>query len=84
MARGKDRVEVTSMIDLVLLKKDMLHYVQDLRAITGIGRGLSDHHVILCKVKLVGVWIKRTEVMVGAKRNRSEKLREHQYRGYAK
>ena len=28
-ARDKDGVEVKSMIDLVLVKKDMLHYVQD-------------------------------------------------------
>ena len=42
------------MIDLVLGKKDMLRYVQDVRAGRGMGRGLSDHHVILCKVRLVG------------------------------
>ena len=29
VARDKDGVEVKSMIDLVLVKKDMLHYVQD-------------------------------------------------------
>ena len=50
-----------------------------------MGRDLSDHHVLLCKVRLVGAWIKRREVVVGARRIRSEKLREHQYReGYAK
>ena len=42
------------MIDLVLAKKDMLRYVQDVRAERGMGRGLSDHHVVLCKVRLVG------------------------------
>ena len=47
------------MIDVVLLKKDMLHYVQDVRAVRGMGRDLLDHHVVLCKVRLVGVWIKR-------------------------
>ena len=47
----------------------------------GMGRG---HHVVLCEVKLVGAWIKRREVVVGASRIRSEKLREHQCReGYA-
>ena len=50
-----------------------------------MGQSLSDHHVVLCKVRLVGVWIKRREVVVGARRIRSEKLREHQYReGYAR
>ena len=56
-----------------------------MRAVRGLGRGLSYHYVVLCKVRLIEVWIKRREVMVGARRIRSEKLREHQYReGYAK
>ena len=45
-------------------------------AVRGMGQGLSDYHVVLCKVKLVGAWIKRREVMVGARRIRSKKLRE--------
>ena len=48
-------------------------------------QGLSDHHMVLCKVRLVGAWIKRKEVVVGARRIRSEKLREDQYReGYGR
>ena len=27
---------------------------------------ISDHHVVLCKVMLVGVWIERREVVVGS------------------
>ena len=50
----------------------MLRYVQDVRAVRGMERGLSDHHVVLCKVRLVGPWIKRREVVVGARRIRSE------------
>ena len=53
VARGQD-VEVKSMIDLVL-KKVMLHYVQDVRALRGMGRDLLDHHIVLCKVRLVGM-----------------------------
>ena len=34
VARGQDRVGVKVMVDLVLVKKDMLHYVQDMRAMT--------------------------------------------------
>ena len=50
-----------------------------------MGCGLSDHHVVLCKVRLVGTWIKRREVVVGARRIRSQKLKEYQYReGYAR
>ena len=41
------------MIDLVLVK-NMLHYAQDVRAGRGMGQDLSDHYVVLCKVKLVG------------------------------
>ena len=78
VARGQDRVEVKTMIDLVLVKKAMLCYVQDVMTVRGIGRGLSCHHVVLCKVRLVGTW-KRGEGVNGARRIRSEKLREHQY-----
>ena len=47
-----------------------------------MGQGLSDHHAVLCKFRLVGAWIKRREVVDGAW---SEKLREHQYReGYVR
>ena len=65
------------MIDLVLMKKDMMYYVQDVRAVRGMGRGLSDNHVVLCKVRLVCIRIKRRELVEGARRIRSEKLREH-------
>ena len=73
-------MKLKSMIDLVLVKRDMLCYVQDVRAVRGMGRDLSDHYVVLCKVRLVGAWIKRREVVVGARRIRSEKLREDWYR----
>ena len=64
------------MIDLVL--------VLDVRAMRGMGRGLSDHHIVLCKVRLVGAWM-MTEVVNGARRIRIEKMKEHQYReGYAR
>ena len=63
----------------------MLRYVQNLRAMRGMRRNLSDHHVLLCKVRLVGEWNKRCEVAVGARRARNEKLRERQYgEGYAR
>ena len=85
MARGRNGVEIKSMIDLVLVKREMLRYVQDVRVVRGLGRGLSGYHVVLCKVRLVGACIRRREVVVGARRIRSEKLREHKYReGYAR
>ena len=48
------------MIDLMLVK-DMLQYVQDVRVVRGMGIGLSNHYIVLCKVRLVGAWIKRRE-----------------------
>ena len=47
MASGRDGVEIKSMIDLVLIKRDMLRYAQDVRAVRGMGCGLSDHHGVL-------------------------------------
>ena len=85
MAKGQDGVESKSLIDLVLLRRDMLRYAQDVRAVRGMGRGLSDHHVLLCKFWLVVAWIKKRKVVAGVRRIRREKLREHQYReGYAR
>ena len=76
VARDQDGVEAKNMIDLLLMKKDMLRYVQDMRTVRGMGRGLSNHLAVLCKVSLVGSWIKRREVVVEARRIRSEKLRK--------
>ena len=45
--RVQDGVELKNKIDLVLGKKDMLRYVQDIRAVRRIGQGLSDHSVVL-------------------------------------
>ena len=53
--------------------------MQDVRAVRGMGRGLSDPYVVLCKVRLVGACIKRREVVAGTMRIRSEKLREYKY-----
>ena len=54
VAKSQDGVEVKSMIDLVLVKKDILRFVQDMRSVKEMGRGISDHYVVLCKVRLVG------------------------------
>ena len=54
VARGQDGVEVKSMIDLLVVKKAMLRNVQNVREVRGMGRGLSDHHFELFKVRLFG------------------------------
>ena len=51
----------------------------DVKAVRGMGQGLSDSYVVLCKVRLVGTWIKRREVVAGAIWIRSEKLKEDWY-----
>ena len=45
VARRQDKVEVKSMTDLELMKKDRVRYVQDVRTVREMGRGLSDHNV---------------------------------------
>ena len=72
-------MEVTRMINQVLVKKYMLPNVQVVRAMRGMGQGLSDHYVALCKVRLVDTWVTRREVVNGNRRITSEKLREHLY-----
>ena len=62
---GQGGLKVKSMIDLVLFKRDMLRYVQDVRAMRVLGRSLSDHHVGLCNVRLVGAWIQRRWLDLG-------------------
>ena len=51
----------------------MLEYVHDFLAVRRLGRGLSGHHVVLCKIRLVGTWIKRREVENESTRIRGEK-----------
>ena len=46
VARGQDGGEVKSMIHLLLIKKIC-------SVLRGVGRGVSDHHVMLQKVRLV-------------------------------
>ena len=41
------------MVDMVLVKKDILRYVQNVRTVRRTRRGLPDHHVVLCKVRLI-------------------------------
>ena len=53
--------------------------MQDVREMRIIARGLPDHHVVLCKVRLVEAWIKRREMVVGARNIRSEKLQRRIY-----
>ena len=76
VARFQEGVELRSMIDLVLVKKDMLLFVQNVMAVREMGRGLLDHHVTLCKVRLIRALIKRREVFQ-ARRIRCKKLRGH-------
>ena len=41
--KGQYRMEIKSMMDLVLVKRDMLQYVQQMRTVRRIGRVLSNY-----------------------------------------
>ena len=72
------------MIDLVLVKKEKMCYVKDVRELREMRRSLSDHKVARCKVRLVGEWFKRREVVIRVMMIKNVKLREHQrIEGYA-
>ena len=45
-------MEVMIMIE-VLLNRKMLKYVQDMKTMSKVGRGFSDHTVVLSKVMMV-------------------------------
>ena len=55
------------MIDIVLVKKSY----DFVWAIRRKGKSLSDHHIMLCKVRSVGTYIKRQVVVNGARMIRS-------------
>ena len=64
---------------LMMVEKHILKDVYDEKALIKLGY-ISDHSVLLCKVKLVETWIRREEVNE-APRIGIEKLREQQYEG---
>ena len=49
VTRGRDGVEIKIMIDLVLVNRDMLRYMQDERVVKGMGHNLSEHYVVCVK-----------------------------------
>ena len=48
MRRGRDVIEVMNLIHLALVKKGVPKYVYNLKTVNGLGRGISDHSVVLC------------------------------------
>ena len=72
--------EVRSMIDLVLFKRNMLKDVCDVKCIRGLSGGLSDHMIVLCKLRVIGTWMRRQEKASEGKRIRSEKLQNEDIR----
>ena len=71
---GTDRNgnEVKSLIDLVLVKKEMLKYVMDVKAVRGMGMGISDNYIVLCKIVFVGAWMEKKDRRTEMGRIRSE------------
>ena len=84
MTRGQNGVDVMSMIDPVLVKKDMMHYALDMRAVEEWDEA-SQIFIVLCKVRLGVAWIKGREVVTQSRRVRHEKMRKKQYiEGYGR
>ena len=50
VAEGQVGVEIKSMIDLVVVKRDMLRYVQDVRAVRLMGDGPRPLRPLCCSV----------------------------------
>ena len=48
MARGQDGLEVKSKIDLMLIKKDMLRYVQDVMAMSCLKKTKDGERCVGC------------------------------------
>ena len=39
-------------------EEDFVLCMEDVRTMQGLGQGFFDHHVALCKIGLVGAWIR--------------------------
>ena len=62
VVRNQDGLEVMSMIDWVLVKRNMLKYKHDVKKVWGMGWGISDYYLTMRKVRLVDTWIKRKKM----------------------
>ena len=60
-----------SIKNLVLVKINMLKYVHDVRTVREMRQSISDHYVVLCKVRLVSAGIKKDEVRKAGRINRT-------------
>ena len=72
---GRDG-ERNSMIDYVLVRKELLKWVFDVRAAIGLSGGISDHVMVLCRVKFENVWWKPRVKENSESRIKVEKLIE--------
>ena len=79
IGKARDR-EVRSMIDLILVKRDMLKYLCDVKVVRGLSGDLSDHLIVLCKIRLIGTWMERKERNRKGERIRSERLKNEEYK----
>ena len=48
-------------MDLLLVRRDILKNVRDIKIMRGMGKSSQDHYVVLCKLKLMVTWIKERE-----------------------
>ena len=45
---GRKRKEIKSIVDLMLIKRDVLKYVHDVKTVREMGQGVWDCLVVLC------------------------------------
>ena len=62
---------------MVLVKKDMLKYVHNVKIVREMGRNISDHYVVLCKVTLIGTWFISNKKVNDAGRTRVRSLKSN-------
>ena len=48
-----------SMTDFVLVKREMLRWIHDIKCMRGLSGGVSDHLIVLCRVKLDFEWTRQ-------------------------
>ena len=52
VARGKDGMKFKRIINLVLVNRNRLKYVYEMKTVRGLGRNISNHSILLIKVKM--------------------------------
>ena len=58
--------EMDCVKGLALVERDLLKYVRDVKTVRGKAQSIPNHSEVLCIVKFVDAWVKRSEGIVHA------------------